>query len=273
MRPLWKGAISFGLVNIPVRLYAATERKDPQFHYLHQVCGSPVKYLKWCPYCDREVRSEEIVWGYEYEKGKYLVFREDELEGIPSPAPRTITIEDFVDIREIDPVYFDKTYFLEPAEGGERAYALLRGAMRDSGRIAVARVAIRSKESLATVRQYGDGILVMETMFWPDEIRSAAALSVPAGDEMGEREAQMARTLVEMLSGAFDPAKYRSERRERLGEMIEAKMEGRGVEAPRPPEAAKVVDLMEALKRSIAGAEEKRARDGGTQVPASERAH
>jgi DNA end-binding protein Ku len=232
-----------------------------------------VKYLKWCPYCNKEVQAKEIVWGYEYEKGQYLVFQEDELEAIPSPAPRTIVIEDFVDIREIDPVYFDKTYFLEPAEGGQRAYALLRGAMRDSGRIAVARVAIRSKESLATVRQYGEDVLAMETMFWPDEVRSAAALSVQAGDEAGEREAQMARTLVEMLSGAFDPAKYRSERRERLEEMIRAKTEGRRVETVRPPEAAKVVDLLEALKVSIAGAEGRRAREGDNQVPASERPH
>ncbi len=267
MRPLWKGAISFGLVNIPVRLYAATERKDPQFHYIHRVCGSPVRYVKWCPYCGREVPAGEMVWGYEYEKGKHVLFGEEELERIPSPVPRTITIEDFIDVREIDPIYYDKTYFLEPAGGGAKAYALLRRAMKESGRVALARVAVRSKETLATVRLYGDGVLVMETMFWPDEIRSARTLDVPAEDETADREAQMARTLVDMLSAAFDPSKYRSERRERLQELIDAKIEGREVEGVRAPEAAKVIDLMEALRRSIAGAENKRAAEAATTAP------
>lgn len=257
MRPLWKGSISFGLVNIPVRLYAATGRKDPRFHYIHRACGSPIKYVKWCTHCGREVSGDEIAWGHEYEKGKYVLLSDEDLESIPSPVARTVTIEDFVEASRIDPIHFDRSYFLEPADGGGRAYGLLRRAMKDSGRVALARVAIRSKESMATLRLYGDRVLVMATMFWPDEIRGAESLDVPLVDEVSEREAQMARTLVEMLSTEFDPSKYRSERRERLEAVIDAKVAGRDVEV-RPPEAAKVVDLMEALRRSIAGAENER---------------
>ncbi|NPV70919.1 MAG: Ku protein [Firmicutes bacterium] len=265
MRPIWKGSISFGLVTIPVRLYAATERKDPKFNYLHQPCGSPVRYLKWCPYCNREVPAEEIVWGYEYEKGRYVLLNEEDLNMVPAPEARALTIEDFIDIREIDPIYYDKTYFLEPGDGGARAYALLRQAMLDRGRIALARVALRSRETLATIRVYGGQVLVMETMMWPDEIRDTAGLQIPALGDVDRREAQMAQTLVDTLSAPFEPARYRSRGRERLVELIEAKVQGREIQEPRLPEAAKVVDLMEALKKSIA-----RAGEGRPTSPAAE---
>jgi DNA end-binding protein Ku len=262
---LWKGAISFGLVNIPIRLYAATERRDPRFHYLHGECGSPIRYVKWCPYCKREVPAEEVVWGYEYERDKYVLFTDEELEALQAVPQKTIAIEDFIDMREVDPIFFDRAYFLEPVEGGARAYALLRRAMDESGRVAVARVAIRSKETLATVRTYGARALVMETMFWPDEVRPGESLAIPFGDEPEDREVQMATTLVNMLSSPFEPSKYRSDRRERLTRAISAKVEGRGVEAIRAPGVEGIADLAEALRHSIEAAQ--RRRTGGAAGP------
>lgn len=269
MRPVWKGSISFGLVTIPVRLYAATERRDPKLSHLHRTCGSPIRHVKWCPHCGREVPAEEIATGYEYEKGRYVLLSDEDLESIPAPEARALTIEDFVDIREVDPIYYDKTYFVELAEGGARAYSLLREAMRGRGRAAVARVALRSRETLAAIRLYGDTTLVMETMLWPDEVRDPAALQVPAGDQLDPREVQMAQMLVDMLSAPFDPSRYRSAARERLISIINARIRGREVQAPPAPEAERVVDLMEALKRSIARAGEGRAgedRAGGPPV-------
>lgn len=252
VRPIWKGSISFGLVSIPVRLYAATGRKDPKFNYLHAECGTPVRYLKWCPHCGKEVPPQEIALGFEFEKDRYVLLEDEDLEALPAAATRNIAILDFVDMADIDPVFFDRAYYLEPADGAARPYALLRRAMLDSGKVGVARVAIRAKETLAAVRVYGPALL-METMFWPDEVRDVSALELEARIEPDARELEMATTLIGMLSTDFDPSRYRSERRDRLFEMIRAKIEGREVAAP-PPEPSKVVDLMEALKRSIAAA-------------------
>jgi len=259
MRTLWKGAITFGLVYIPVKLYVATEDKDLKFHYLHEPCKTPVQYRKFCPTCQRQVDREEIVWGYEYTKGQYVVLREEDFHRIPVPTAKVVDLLDFVDLAEIDPIYFDKTYFLEPAEGGLKAYALLRRTMEETGRIAIAKVAIRTRESLAAIRVYQDRVLVMNTMFWPDEIRDWAELDgfgpepVPAESEM-----KMARTLVETLAGHFDPGKYTDEYRRALLEVIHAKVEGREVFAAREPETGRVMDLMEALRASVRLAEEQR---------------
>lgn len=263
MRALWKGAISFGLVNIPVRLYAATERKDVKFNYLHAECGTPVRYLKWCPTCNREITQEEIVYGYEYEKGRYVTMKDEDLESLPARQARTVDIMDFVDLAEIDPIYYDKTYFLEPAEGGEKAYALLRETMEESGKIGIARVAIRSKESLACVRVYSGGVLVMETMFYPDEIRSGQALTGIHGNyPVDARELDMAKLLVKGLTAQFDATKYKSDYRAKLRELIEAKVQGQEItEAPRP-EMGRVIDLMEALRRSVEAVQQDR---GGAQ--------
>jgi len=251
VRSIWRGAISFGLVHIPVRLYTATEDRDVKFRLLHGLCGTPIRYRRYCETCNREVEHDELVTAFEYERGQFVVVSEEEKEAIPLPQTRVISILDFVDIRQIDPVYFAKTYFLEPAEGGLKAYALLRRAMEETGRVAVAKVVLRSKESLASVRVYGRA-LAMETMFFPDEIRSPEALAGIAGDvQFHENELQMASTLIGNLSADFVPQKYTNEYRRALLELIENKVAGREIVRAPEPEREKVIDLVEALRRSV----------------------
>ncbi|MGD9154252.1 MAG: Ku protein [Bacillota bacterium] len=256
MRTLWKGAISFGLVNIPVKMYTATENKEIHFRYLHAKCRNPITYQKRCPVCNQEVPPEEIVWGYEYEKGRYVILKEEDFQRIPGEGSRTIDILDFVDLREIDPVYFEKSYFLEPNAGGEKAYALLKRAMGATGKIAIARVVIRTKSALACLRLYGD-VVMLETMFYPDEIRSPAGLAgVTGGPALHENEITMAVNLISNLSAPFEPAKYNDTYREQLMRMIQSKITDSEVVAPLPePRGGKVVDLMEALQASLAATE------------------
>ncbi|HEY3314871.1 MAG TPA: Ku protein, partial [Bacillota bacterium] len=242
---------------------AATEHKDLRFHYLHEPCKTPVQYRKFCPSCQREVDQEEIVWGYEYAKGQYVILREEDFSHIPVPSTKVVDIVEFIDLAEIDPIFYDKTYFLEPAEGGLKAYGLLRRTMQETGRVAVAKVAIRTKESLAAIRVYQDRVLAMETMFWPDEIRDWAELEGLATEAApNDNEVKMAKTLVDTLAGPFEPGKYDNEYRRALLEMVHAKIEGREVFAVREPEAARAMDLMEALRASVKLAEEHRGGPG-----------
>ncbi len=259
MRTLWKGAVSFGLVNIPVKMYVATENKDIKFNYLHQECMSPVQYRKYCPRCDRELNSEEIVRGYEYQKGNYVVINEADLERIPLENTKTIDILDFVNLQQVDPIYFDKSYYLEAAPGGEKAYSLLIEAMTQTEKVAIARVIIRTKQSLAALR-VKDKVLLMETIFYPDEIRSPAGLSPGLeADKLHENEVKMAVSLIDNLSVDFEPGKYHDEYRQALRELIEAKIVGKEVvSAPAVSDKGKVVDLMEALQASVKLAEESR---------------
>ncbi|MCL6635801.1 MAG: Ku protein [Peptococcaceae bacterium] len=259
MRPLWKGAVSFGLVYVPVKLYAATEQKDIRFHYLHGKCRTPVQYRRFCPYCQAEVPMEEIVRGYEYEKGKYVMLLEEDFEkAAGTGSGRSIEILDFVDLAGIDPIYYEKAYYLAPGDGGAKVYELLKRAMRESGKVAVARVAIRTREALAALRVSG-GTLVMSTMHYPDEIRDASALpEMNYQVTLHENEVKMAMGLVNSLSAEFRPEKYSDTYRQELMEMIQAKIAGEAVEAPARPEAGKVVDLMEALQASIELARQER---------------
>jgi len=269
VRSMWKGSISFGLVTIPVKLYASTEAKDIRFNYLHDECQSRVEYRKWCPVHEREVSQDEIVRGYEYEKGQYVIVRDEELEGIPIAAARTLDIVDFVRLEQIDPIYFDKTYYLEPGEGGSKAYALLRRAMEETGRIAIARVVIRSKESLAAIRVFQNGVLALETMHFPEEIRSPVGLTGIVEPELREQEMRMATGLIESLSGDFRPEKFRDEYREAVLGLIDAKVAGEEVvRLEQAPERGRVVDLMEALRASIRQAEETRGAAPGAEAPA-----
>jgi len=269
MRTLWKGAVSFGLVNIPIKMYVATENKDIKFNYLHKECMSPIQYRKFCPHCDREINSEEIVRGYEYQKGSYVVINEEDLEKIPQENTRTIDILDFVDLQQVDPIYFDKSYYLEAAPGGEKAYTLLIEAMSRTNKIAIARVLIRSKQSLAALR-VRDRVLVMETIFYPDEIRSPAELNTGVAQErLHENELKMAVSLVENLSTEFEPGKYKDEYRQALWELIEAKIVGKEVATPAPlQDRDNVVDLMEALRASVKLAEENRSKEQADKAPA-----
>lgn len=259
MRPLWKGAVSFGLVYVPVKLYAATEQKDIRFNYLHEKCKTPVQYRRFCPYCQSEVPMEEIVRGYEYEKGKYVVFKEEDFEKLPGTGGgRNIEIMDFVDLAEIDPIYFEKAYYLSPGDGGAKVYELLKRAMNETGKVAVARVVIRSRETLAALRVSGN-TLVMSTMHYPDEIRQADVLpEMNYQVNLHENEVKMAVSLISSLSAEFRPEKYTDTYRQGLMEMIQAKIAGEAIETPAKPETGKVVDLMEALKASIDLAREER---------------
>lgn len=257
VRTLWKGAISFGLVNIPIKMYTATQRQDIRFHYLHAACKTPVQTRRYCPSCRAEVNREDLVWGYEYEKGRYVILKEEDFQNLPDENTKTIDILDFINLAEVDPVYFDKSYFLEPAPGGEKAYALLKRAMVETGKIAVAKVMIRTKSSLCCLRVFA-GLLMMVTMFYPDEVRSPETLTHQIKEPpLHPNEISMANSLVENLSAPFNPAKYTNDYRAALMELIQAKIAGEEVAVPSSPETEKVVDLMEALRASLQATEKK----------------
>jgi DNA end-binding protein Ku len=253
MRPIWKGAISFGLVFVPVKLYAATEQKDIKFNYLHEKCKTPVQYKRYCPACQADVPMEEIVKGYEYEKGKYVIMKEDDFDKLSgADGGKSIEIMDFVDLKEIDPIYYEKPYYLAPGDGGAKVYELLRQAMEETGKVAVARVVIRNRESLATIRVGDRNVLIMSTMHYPDEIRQAGILpEMNFQVNLHDNEVKMAVNLITSLSAEFQPDKYVDTYRQNLMEVIQAKIAGEAVEIPARPETGKVVDLMEALKASI----------------------
>jgi DNA end-binding protein Ku len=251
LHTMWKGSISFGLVNIPVKMFAATEEKDIRFRMLHKDKHEPIRYVKTCESCEGEVSTSNIIKGYEYEPGRFVVVEEEELKAITPNTRKTIEILDFVDLKEIDPIYFDKSYFLAPNETGVKAYVLLRSAMQNTGKIAIAKITIRSKQNLACVRVFGD-CLLMETLYYPDEVRTVQNVpGLPSDIEVNDKERIMAEQLIEQLTKPFDPAAYKDEYRVQLQDLITGKIEGQEVrqiaEAPR----ARVVDLMEALQASI----------------------
>jgi DNA end-binding protein Ku len=252
MRAIWKGAISFGMVTIPVKLYTATEQKDVRMRLLHRDDGAPIEEKRFCTADGKEVAWEDLVRGYEVGKGEFVVLEPEEIEAAKPESSTTIDIGDFVEASEIDPVYFEKSYFLEPTEVGAKPFSLLRRALEETDRVALARVTIRTRERLATLRTYED-TLILETMFWPDEIRSTGALDLPAGAEAKVRpkELEMARSLVENLADRFRPDSYTDAYRTALEELIEQRMRGETKRAKRRKAEPKVIDLMEALKASV----------------------
>lgn len=253
MHTMWKGSISFGLVNIPIKLYAATEDKDIKLRTLHKKCHTPIQYEKKCPNCDEEVQTDEIVKGYEYVKGKYVVLSDEELQELKDEhEDKTVEIIDFVKMEDIDPIYFNRSYFLGPGENGGKAYGLLREALNQSGKIGIAQITIRSKQQLAMVRVY-QNCIVMETVHYPDEVRNVKEVpSVPEQVEVGTKELETAIMLIDQLTTTFDPEKYKDDYRLALQELIERKVNQD--EGKTPTEAAprqNVVDLMSALQASI----------------------
>ncbi|NLA57903.1 MAG: Ku protein [Firmicutes bacterium] len=262
MRSLWNGSISFGLVNIPVKLYAATASEDIKFNYLHSICHTPIKYQKTCPRCAKAVTEDEIVKGYQFQKSQYVIMDEADFEAIAPEKTRSIDILDFVELDSIDPVYFQRTYFLEPTETGGKAYHLLKRAMKEKNKIAIAKVVIRSREYLAAVRVYGSG-LALETMHYASEIRAIDQLTqVGAEPEINERELEMAMLIIDNLTTTFEPEKYRNEYREMLKTVIEQKVAGKEVApAGPPPTAGKVIDLMAALEASVQATKDKTTQD------------
>src|SRR5699024_2956964 len=253
MHTMWKGTISFGLVNIPVKMHAATENKDIRLRQLHKECKSPIKYEKICPVCDKEVGNDDIVKGYEYAKNKLVILDEDDLYELKKEQTDTaLEILDFVKLEEIDPIYFEKSYYLSPNEGGNKAYSLLRTALEETGKIGVAKMMIRSKERLAVIRIY-ENTLVVETIHYPDEVRAAQVVpNVPEKVETPEKELTTAKMLIEQLTTEFDPEKYKDEYRTALLDLIEEKKnkdETTTVKTKSKPD--NVTNLMDALEASL----------------------
>ncbi len=255
MHTVWKGSISFGLVNIPIKLHTATENRDIKLRQLHKECNSPINYSKVCPICDKEIKSEEIVKAYEYSKNKYVVLDDEELENLRKEnEDKSVEIIEFVKLEEIDPIYFEKSYFLAPDSGGGKAYSLLRKSLQESGKIGVAKITIRSKEQLAIVRVYNDTLL-METIHFPDEVRNVDEVpNIPGDEKIAQKELDTALMLIEQLTEPFDPKKYQDEYRTALLELIEKKKNGELVVTASEKEVqipSDMTDLMTALQASL----------------------
>jgi len=254
MKTIWKGAISFGLVTIPVKVYTATEEKTLKFNQLHAPDGGRIRYKRVCSIDGEEVSYGEIVKGYEYEKDHYVTLTDEELDALPVKTARAIEIERFVDSEQIEPIYFQRSYYLVPDGTGVKAYHLLREAMSDDGKVALAKVAFRDKEHLATVR-LRENVLVLETMFWPDEIRAARFDELDEEVELRPQEIKMARSLIDSLSDDFEPEDFQDEYRSALEDLISKKVQGEEVTYAEPAEPSKVVDLMDALRASVEAAQ------------------
>ncbi|MEO7803515.1 MAG: Ku protein [Actinomycetota bacterium] len=249
-RSIWNGAITFGLVTIPVGLYSAIDEKDFRFNQLHGEDSGRIRYKKVCSKCDKEISSDEIVKGYEIEKDKYVVFDEEELAAIPSESGKAIDIVAFVPLEQIDPVYFQRPYYLAPESTGIKAYKLLEKALSDSGRVGLAKISIRDKERLATLR-VKDGLFILETMHWPDEIRQPEFEALEKNPEIRPAEVAMAQSLIENLSEDFHPEGFIDEYRQRLELAVEAKVAGEEITFTPTQAPTQILDLMEALKASV----------------------
>ncbi len=261
-RAMWKGAISFGLVTIPVVVYPATEEKTLRFNQLHDEDGGRVRYKRVCEKDGEEVSFEHIVKGYEVEKDRYVVLTDDDFDSVPVRSSRAIDIVRFVDIDQIDPVLFKKSYYLIPDQTGAKAYALLREAMSHDDRVGIAKVSFRDKEHLAALR-FKDDTFVLETMYWPDEVREAEFGDVDVTVDVSDQELAMAQQLIESLTGEWAPGEFADDYREALLRIVEAKLNGQEIEVVEAEPTAKVVDLMEALKASVAAAKKQVGDDAG----------
>ena len=253
-RAIWKGSISFGLVNIPIALYPATRREELKFRLLRKTDLSPVNYKRVAEKDGKEVPWDQIAKGYEYEKGKYVVLQDEDFQRVDIEATQTVDIQDFVELDEIDPIFFYKPYYLESQKGGDKAYALLRDALKDSKKIGVAKVVIKTREYLAGVKPE-DGALVLELMHFADELADTSKLHIPTKVEIGKREMTMAKSLIDSMSSKWNPEKYKDDYREALMEVIEEKVEAGGKEIEEKPRKApkptKVIDLISVLQKSL----------------------
>ncbi|WP_062356054.1 non-homologous end joining protein Ku [Herbidospora yilanensis] len=266
MRSIWKGAISFGLVTIPVKLYSATEQKDVSFHQVHREDGGRIRYKRVCTVDGEEVAYADIAKGYELPTGDMVVLTDDDFADLPLSSSRRIDVLQFTPVEQIDPIYFAKSYYLEPDAQGAKPYVLLRDALERSGQVAIVKVALRQRESLATLR-VRDGIFVLETMLWPDEVRTADFPFLDEDIDLRPQELKMAESLIETMVADFDPGEYKDAYREALQEVIDAKVAGREVvPVEAPAEAGPAVDLMAALRASVDAA--KREREGAQKKKA-----
>jgi DNA end-binding protein Ku len=271
---MWSGAISFGLINVPVKLYSAVSRKTVRFHQLNEETGNRIQQKRVDSQTGDEVPFEKIVKGFELTKDRYVVITPDELETLDPEKSRSIDIEDFVDLADIDPVYYDHPYILVPAKGAEKAYGLLLNAMEAAGKVAIARVVLRSKEQLVAIRPAED-LLMMETMIFHDEVIDSSDIDdLPEAKALkaSDRELKMAQQLIDSLSSEFDPSRYKDEYREKVLELVERKAQGEEIAVqPEAPAPAKVPDLMAALEASLAAVKDEGdgKQDGDGKKPAA----
>lgn len=272
-RSLWKGAVSFGLVTIPVKLYGATEEKDITFRQVHAADGGRIRYRRVCDVCGEEVPYEDIAKGYDAGDGRMVTLEASDFDDLPLPSAKAIEIVQFVDPEEIDPTYFAKSYFLEAEGPGVKPYVLLREALEKAGRAGIVKVALRSRETLALVRPRGD-VLMLHTMLWPDELRDGAFAAPPAELKANPAEMSMATMFIDQLSGEFDPSQFTDSYREALEQVVAAKLEGVALPAEAAasgPKEAEVVDLVAALKASVEAAK-KRREEAAPPKPAAKKA-
>jgi DNA end-binding protein Ku len=261
MRSIWKGAISFGLVTIPVKLYSATEQGDVAFHQVHREDGGRIKFKRVCTKDGEEVPYSDIAKGYELPTGEMVVLTDDDFANLPLTTSRRIDVLLFAPMEQVDPIYFNKSYYLEPETQGAKPYVLLRDALEGSGKVAIVKVALRQRESLATLR-VRDGVFVLETMLWPDEVRETDFKFLEEDVDIRPQELQMASSLIESMEGDFDPAEYKDAYREAVQALIDAKIEGKEVVTQEPLEEAPAAsDLLSALRASVEAA--KKGRSGG----------
>jgi len=260
MRTIWNGSINFGLVNIPIGLAVAQQRKDTSCRTVHRECGTPIKQKRYCPFHERDVEADELVKGWEFAKGQFVLVEDSDLEAVALQRSQSVDIIRFVPIDQVDPIYFDRTYYLAPAgpEAQRRPYVLLLRAMQEAGMAAVGKFVLWGKENLCLIRPLGES-LVLETLFFAEDIRPRKEIdeAVEETDVKGP-ELAMATQLVQSLVGDFDPKDYENEYRNELRAMLEAKLEGKEITAPEPAPEAQVVDLMEALKQSVAQAQKEK---------------
>ncbi|MFZ7131911.1 MAG: Ku protein [Eubacteriales bacterium] len=252
MHTMWKGSISFGLVNIPIKMFAATEDKDIKFRYLHKECNTPIKYEKICPTCNKEIGQNDIIKGYEYEPGHFVILTDEDFKSIENEdSHKSVEILDFVDLSEIDPIYFDKSYYLSPQETGEKAYSLLRKAMKDTGKIAIAKMKLRNKQSLSALRVINN-VLLVETIFYPDEVRDMKEVpNISEEKKVEGKELDIAKQLIDSLSAPFDPEKYKDNYRQDMMDLIQKKIQGKEIKVTTPHQENNIIDLMEALQASL----------------------
>src|SRR5215469_464603 len=270
MRSMWKGAISFGLVMIPVRLYAATEQKDISFRQVHREDGGRIRFRRFCSIDDEEIPYEDIAKGYELPTGEMVVLTDEDMSDLPLPTTKAIEVLQFAPAEQLDPILFNRSYYVEPETAGARAYVLLRNALEQSGRVAVAQVALRQRESLATLR-VRDGVMGLETLLWPDEVRTADFPFLEQDIEVKPQELTMAASLIDSMTSEFDPDAFHDNYREALIELVEAKVAGRELLQPGTLEiaASPSVSLADALRASLAA---QKASVGGQEAKAIESA-
>jgi DNA end-binding protein Ku len=247
---VWKGYISFGLITIPVRLFAAARTERVSFNQIHQPCGGRIKQQIFCPQCDRIAERNELVKGYEVEKDRYVIVKDEEIKEIAPPSSDTMEIVEFVKAEGIDPIYFDASYFMAPEDAGKKAYHLLFETMRKSGYSAIAKIAMHQREFTVVIRPHAQGLL-LHTMFYPEEVREVPEFRQDRSVTVKPQEIELAEKLVEGLAAEFDPSKYHDDYQARVLQMIEAKREGLTVGAEPPRKRAPVIDLMQALQKSL----------------------